>query len=322
MNLKTIAEELSGRVRGRVALDHPLAGLTTYRLGGPAALYLEPEDADDVAALADVLRDADGSVPVLPMGRGSNMVISDKGFEGIVVRLGMKFAWIRAKAGDGASASTGMTAGASTSLPLLANWAARRSLTGMEFAVAIPGSVGGGVRMNAGAHGTEIADSLESVQLFDLIERRITSLEASELGLSYRRSNLTADQVVLDATFELVPAEDAEIRARMESYRRHRAETQPGAVQNAGSVFKNPEGDSAGRLVEAAGLKGFRVGTVAVSELHANFFVAEDGGRAQDVYNLVHLVRARVKETFGVDLEPEIRFVGTFDEPAHSRGAS
>jgi UDP-N-acetylmuramate dehydrogenase len=119
-----------------------------------------------------------------------------------------------------------------------------------------------------------------------------------------------------------VPAEEADIKARMDSYRRHRAETQPGALQNAGSVFKNPDGDSAGRLVEAAGLKGFRVGSVAVSELHANFFVAEDGGRAQDVYDLVHLVRDRVKETFGVDLEPEIRFVGAFDEPAHSRGVS
>jgi UDP-N-acetylmuramate dehydrogenase len=318
MNLKTIATELSGRVRGRVALDHPLAGLTTYRLGGPAALYFEPEDVDDVATLADVLRDVDERVAVLPMGRGSNMVISDQGFEGIVVRLGMKFAWIRAKAGDGASAATGMTAGASTSLPLLANWAARRSLTGMEFAVAIPGSVGGGVRMNAGAHGTEISDTLESVQLFDLVERRLAILGVAELGLTYRRSNLTPDQVVLDATFGLRPADESDIRERMEAYRRHRAETQPGAVQNAGSVFKNPEGDSAGRLVEAAGLKGFRVGTVSVSELHANFFVAEDGGRAQDVYELVHLVRNRVKETFGVDLEPEIRFVGPFDEPAHS----
>ncbi|MGH2809081.1 MAG: UDP-N-acetylmuramate dehydrogenase [Actinomycetota bacterium] len=319
MNLKAIANEWAGRVRGRVALDHPLAGLTTYRLGGPAALYLEPEDADDVAALADVLHDAGEHVPLLPMGRGSNMVISDQGFDGIVIRLGMKFAWIRAKAGDGAAA-TGMIAGASTSLPLLANWAARRSLTGMEFAVAIPGSVGGGVRMNAGAHGTEISDTLESVQLFDLVEHRIATLGAGDLGLSYRRSNLTSDQVVLDATFDLTPGDEADIRDSMETYRRHRVETQPGALQNAGSVFKNPEGDWAGRLVEAAGLKGFRVGTVAVSELHANFFVAEDGGRAQDVYDLVYLVRARVQELFGVDLEPEIRFVGMFEAPERSRG--
>ena len=320
MNLQTLGKELQARARGRVALDYPLAGLTTYRLGGPAAVYLEPVDLFDIEILASLLREAKVDYPVLAMGRGSNVVVSDRGFRGIVVRLGMTFSWIApAETTDGPI--EGMTAGASTPLPMLANWAARRGLTGMEFAIAIPGSVGGGIRMNAGAHGGEMADTLTSVRLFDLDDLAIATRQAGELGLEYRRSGLGERQIVLDATFSLTSADRSEIRDRMETYRRHRAETQPGAVQNAGSVFKNPPGDAAGRLVEAAGLKGFRVGGAAVSDLHANFFVAEDGSASQDVFELVHAVKARVKEAFGVDLEPEIRFVGEFDEPAVAGGS-
>ena len=309
MTPKEIAARLSAATRGRVATEYPLAGLTTYRLGGPAAVYFEPVDADDVAALGAIMAEIDA--PVLPMGRGSNVVVSDRGYPGIVLRLGVSFSWIEPLL-DGGSV-VGMTAGASTPLPLVANWAARRSLAGMEFAVAIPGSVGGGVRMNAGAHGQEIGSTLRSVRLFDLTAPGLRTVDVAELGLAYRRSGVAESQVVLDATFELEPADESEIRDRMESYRRHRAETQPGAVQNAGSVFKNPPGDSAGRLVEAVGLKGFRVGGAAVSDLHANFFVADTGARAQDVFELVHAVRERVRAAFGIELEPEIRFVGDFD---------
>lgn len=319
MNLRTLGKELEARARGRVAFDYPLAGLTTYRLGGPAAVYLEPVDLFDIEILGSLLRESMQDVPVLAMGRGSNVVVSDRGFPGIVVRLGMTFSWIAPTETEGGSIE-GMTAGASTPLPMLANWGARRGLTGMEFAIAIPGSVGGGIRMNAGAHGGEMADTLDSVRLFDLDEPAIATRRAPELALQYRRSGLSERQIVLDATFSLTPGDPDEVRARMDAYRRHRAETQPGAVQNAGSVFKNPPGDAAGRLVDAAGLKGFRVGGAAVSDLHANFFVAEDGSASQDVFELVHAVRARVKEVFGVELEPEIRFVGEFDEPAVAGG--
>jgi UDP-N-acetylmuramate dehydrogenase len=166
--------------------------------------------------------------------------------------------------------------------------------------------------MNAGAHGRAIGDSLHSATIFSLDRLVLERRAAASLGLSYRRSDLTANDVVVEARFELSAAPEAEVRERMESYRRHRAQTQPGAVQNAGSVFKNPPGDAAGRLVEAAGLKGFRVGGAAVSELHANFFVAGPGASAQDVYDLVSAVKARVLEAFGVTLEEEIRFVGAF----------
>jgi UDP-N-acetylmuramate dehydrogenase len=223
--------------------------------------------------------------------------------------------WIR---GDGSKVS----AGAATSLPLLANWAARRSLSGLEFTVGIPGSVGGGVRMNAGAHEGSISDTLEAVQLFDLPTGRLEERPAAALGLSYRHSDLKPTEVVAEATFVLQPDDATAIRARMDRYRKHRSDTQPGALQNAGSTFKNPPGDSAGRLVEAAGLKGHRVGGAAVSELHANFFIASEEASAQDVFDLVHDVRARVRQRFGVELEPEVRFVGPFEGSPDRAGAA
>lgn len=166
--------------------------------------------------------------------------------------------------------------------------------------------------MNAGAHGGEIVDTLSRATVFDLRDGSLAERTSSSLGMRYRHSKLTDDQVVLDATFELSSDREAAVRARIEAYRKHRAETQPGALQNAGSTFKNPPGDSAGRLVDASGLKGHRVGGVSVSRLHANFFIAEEGATAQQVFDLVHEVRRLVSERTGVELEPEVRFVGTF----------
>lgn len=307
-----LAAALQDAVRGRVIENQPLAALNTYRLGGAARLYVEPEDAEDLVVLGRVLRSHD-HVEVVPLGRGSNVVISDSGFDGIVLRIANAFSWIHA-AGD-----RGLRAGAATSLPLLANWTSRRALAGLEFTVGIPGSVGGAVRMNAGAHGQEVKDHLRAASVFSLDALVLEERPASSLGLRYRGSELSERDIVLDATFELVPDEAAAIRKRIETYRKHRAQTQPGALSNAGSVFKNPPGDSAGRLVEAAGLKGFSVGGARVSELHANFFVAQDGASAQDVFDLVHEVRRRVRDASRVELVPEIRFVGRF-EPARRVG--
>jgi UDP-N-acetylmuramate dehydrogenase len=166
--------------------------------------------------------------------------------------------------------------------------------------------------MNAGAHGTDVSATLNSVQILDLSSGAVETRRASSLGLSYRHSELASSALVLEARFDLRHGERDLVRERIESFRRHRAATQPGALQNAGSVFKNPPGDSAGRLVEAAGLKGFRVGGAVVSDLHANFFLASEDASAQDVFDLVNAVRDRVAEEFGVLLEPEIRFAGAF----------
>jgi UDP-N-acetylmuramate dehydrogenase len=321
----SLAQRLAVEIKGGVERGFPLAPLTTYRLGGPAAVYVEPSETGDLAAACRVLRDAAPGAPILALGRGSNLVVSDRGWPGVVIRLGPgAFSWIRpwGDASDSAGGhDDGLVAGASTSLPLLANWAARRSLSGLEFLIAIPGSVGGAVRMNAGAHGRDVATHLTGVRIFDIQRIEVEERAAGELGFAYRRSNLTERHLVLEAAFALDRADGAEVRARIDQYRRHRAATQPGAVQNAGSVFKNPPGDHAGRLVEAAGLKGYRVGGASVSELHANFFIADDGARAQDVFDLVKVIRARVKEVFDIELEPEIRFAGEFEAHSGATGA-
>jgi UDP-N-acetylmuramate dehydrogenase len=301
-----LARELRAALEGRVETDRPLAPLTTYRVGGPARLYVEPGSVADLDALARVLARAGDDVAVLALGRGSNVVVSDRGWPGIVVRLGPRFSWIE-------SAPHGLRTGAATPLPALANWTARRGLAGLEFTIAIPGSVGGAVRMNAGAHGGAIAHHLLSARVFDLRARAVAERPAAELGLAYRVSNVVDGDVVLDATFALEEVDRPAVRARIERFRAHRARTQPGALQNAGSVFKNPPGDHAGRLVDAAGLKGKRVGAVVVASLHANFFLARDGATAQDVFDLVRAVRDRVRAACGVELEPEIRFAGAFE---------
>lgn len=308
-----LADELRAVLAGPVARDEPLARFTTYRLGGAAAVYVEPAHEEDVLKMARVLSKA-GDIKVLAIGRGSNLVISDQGWPGVAVRLGAGFSYVE-------GADGGLKAGGGTALPLLANWAARRGLAGMEFTIAIPGTVGGAVRMNAGAHGRAIKDSLRSASIYDLTAATLEERSASDLDLSYRHSNVTDTDLVLGAVFALAEADPATVKERMESYRKHRAETQPGAVQNAGSVFRNPPGDVAGRLVEATGLKGFRVGGAKVSELHANFFIAGEGSTAQDVYDLVGEVARRVRDAQGVDLIPEIRFVGTFQGHAGRMGS-
>lgn len=308
--LKDLPEILvEAGIQGRCETDFPLARFTTYRLGGPAALYFEPATDGDLETLGQTLKGSGlSATPMLVLGRGSNLVISDAGFPGIVIRLGAAFSWARPE-NEGVVA-----AGSAMSLPQLANFTARRGLAGLEWAISIPGSVGGGVRMNAGAHGGEIKDHLISSTVWSMDRLHVEERLVGDLGMTYRRTTLTESDVVLSARFGLVREDEASIRSRMEGYRKHRAQTQPGALQNAGSVFKNPEGGSAGRLVEDAGLKGFRIGGARVSELHANFFIADEGAAAQDVFDLVAAVKTKVLERSGVQLQTEIRFVGEFRE--------
>ena len=325
MKLSEIAERLRDRVKGRVAADLGLARFTTYRLGGAAALFVEPADVEDLEAIGRVLRDAELTnerMPVLVLGRGSNLLVSDTGFPGLVVRMAAGFSWIHPWAPEGSTKAYGLVAGAATSQPQVANWSARRGLAGFEWAIAIPGSIGGAVRMNAGAHGGSMSDRLVSATVWNMNTFELEERTHADLGFGYRHSALGPLDLVVDARLALTPDDPEAIKGRLDAYRRHRAETQPGALQNAGSTFKNPPGDSAGRLVEAAGLKGFSVGGVSVSELHANFFVASEGATAQDVHDLVFAVRDRVRDTFGIELEPEVRFVGGFKSRTGSAGAA
>ncbi len=280
--------------------DAPFGELTTYRVGGRAALSVIAADLADLATVTRVRQET--GVDVVVMGRGSNTLVADRGFDGLLVMLGEGFATIEIE-------GTTVRAGGAASLPVVARTTATAGLRGFEWAVGVPGSVGGAVRMNAGGHGSDMAAVLERVRAMDLESGKDVVVPATELDLGYRRSALTATDVVVWAELGLRRGDAAEAEEEIAAIVRWRRANQPGG-QNAGSVFTNPAGDSAGRLVDATGLKGFRIGTARVSEKHANFIQADDGGSADDVLALMRAVVDRVRDKHGVVLQPEVRLVG------------
>lgn len=292
---------------GRVWRDVRLGSLTTYKLGGPARFYIEIAEEEELPGLAAAL--AADPVPVLVIGRGSNLVISDQGWPGLAIRFGFAFTEI----GVGPEPDCVVTAGAATTLPRLARETVNLGRGGLEFYVGIPGSVGGAVHTNAGGHGSETADWLISARIFDLEASQFRTLSSQELDFQYRSSNLRPTDVVVAADFRTEPAGVEEGQAQLREITRWRRANQPGGTLNAGSVFRNPEGDAAGRVIDELGLKGFRVGGASVSTKHANFFEAGPEATAQDVYDLVGEIRRRVTEKTGIDLVPEVQFAGPFE---------
>ena len=301
--LERVAERLGPRARRHV----PLGPLTTYRVGGPAELFVTVEDDEALAAVAAAVRAE--RVPTLVVGRGSNLLVADAGFRGVAVQLAGVF---EAVAIDGPT----VTAGGAASLPVVARQTAAAGLTGFEWAVGVPGSIGGAVRMNAGGHGSDMAATLRRVHLVDLVTGEDGWVAAAALDIDYRRSSVRPAQVVARAELGLATGDRAASEATIAEIVRWRRAHQPGG-QNAGSVFTNPPGDSAGRLVEVAGAKGLRIGTAHVSTKHANFIQADEGGSADDIRRLMLAVQARVLAEAGVALHPETRLVGFDDEPLH-----
>ena len=292
---------------GRRATRHaPLGARTTYRVGGLARVLVEVQTEDDLVAVHRALVATGAAVPLLVLGEGSNLLVADAGFPGLVVRLGDGFEWVEV----GASV---VRAGAAAKFPVVARRTAAAGLHGLEWAVGVPGSVGGAIRMNAGGHGSDTAAALSRCRVFDLWTGEATEAGPEGLALGYRTSSVGEGEVVLWAEFALQASDRARAEEAVAEIVRWRRAHQPGG-SNAGSVFTNPVGDSAGRLVEAAGLKGMRVGTAEVSTKHANFIQADEGGSADDVWRLVQHVRAAVAEHSGVVLEPEVRMVG-FSRP-------
>ena len=289
----------SGLVRTNVALER----ITTYKLGGPAEMFAEVNRLADLDLIAAAL--AADPRPVLALGRGSNLVISDEGLAGVVIQLGHEFSRIEV--------SDMVLAGGGAGMPQVARASTRAGRLGLEFLVGIPGSVGGGVRQNAGCFGQEIGDVIVSAVIYDLGQGRPRSVDLTGLGLSYRHSAIGPLELVIGATFRVEPGEPPVGDERMRAITRWRRDNQPGGTLNAGSVFKNPAGDSAGRIIDAVGLKGLAVGGAAVSERHANFFVAMPGAKAIDVYRLVQEVALRVQKATGIVLETEIQFAGVFE---------
>lgn len=302
--------------------DRPLGALTTYRVGGPAAVGVTVRAVDDLGRVADAV--SASGLPVLVVGRGSNLLVSDGGFGGIAVLLDADgFGELSVEDRSGTAA---VRAGAALPLPALARRSVDAGVRGLEWAVGVPGSVGGGVRMNAGGHGSDMAASTVAVEIVELTgpsAGRPRPVDAADLAFGYRRSSIGVAQVVVAAELRAGWGEPGEGRELIRAIVRWRREHQPGG-QNAGSVFTNPppaeDGTprAAGALVEQAGLRGHRLGSACVSPKHANFIQADPGGSADDVHRLLCEVRARVAERLGVVLRTEVRMIGF--EPSTSTG--
>ena len=279
----------------------PLGPFTTYKSGGPARWLADLATQEDLDRL--ISSDIASGLPIMVLGRGSNLVVADGGFPGLVIRLGGDFAKIEIDDHQ-------VSAGSAVPLPRLARATVEAKITGLEFFVGIPGSVGGAVRQNAGCFGTETRDCLLSAEIVDVRTGESRSAGPEELDHSYRNSNVIAAELVTVARFGGRPGSVEEGKAELLRITRWRREHQPGGTLNAGSVFKNPPHISAGELIDTLGLKGLSVGAVSVSERHANFFVAGSTVTSSDIVALVELVKSRVFELSGTMLEPEIQFAG------------
>lgn len=284
----------------RVRQDQPMDRYTSFRIGGPADVVFQPETAQEII-MAQALA-AEDDVPVTVVGCGSNLLVSDDGIRGLVILLGKPFSQIEVQ-GNVIHAQAGARMSA------LANAALANGLTGLEFASGIPGSVGGGVYMNAGAYGGQLSDVIVEVEM--IRDGMVVRVPAEEMDFGYRHSAaMDEGGLIVGATFVLQSGDPAEIRAKMDDLNGRRRDKQPLEYPSAGSVFKRPEGYFAGALIEQAGLKGCRIGGAEVSEKHAGFIVNRGGATAQDVCDLVAHVQKTVQEQFGVWLETEIRFLG------------
>ncbi|WP_200900251.1 UDP-N-acetylmuramate dehydrogenase [Rubrobacter aplysinae] len=288
-------------------LDEPLRRYTAWKIGGPADALLEPDSAGEAErALADA---EENGVPVTVLGGGTNVLVRDGGIRGLVIRLGKQLTGVEFD-GPGGEGGQSVIAEAGVLYPVLANKTAARGLAGLEFATGIPGSVGGAVYMNAGAYGSETRNVLVWADVYRPGEG-VVRMRNAELDLGYRHSILheRPDWTVLRAGYGLTPGDAEDLQARIREYRGQRMSGSP-SKPSCGSTFKRPEGDYPGRVIEAAGLKGTRVGDVEISSVHANYLVNLGGGSSEDALELMRIARETVKERLGIELEPEVRVIG------------
>jgi UDP-N-acetylmuramate dehydrogenase len=297
----------------RVTADADLSAFTTLRVGGPAVALVRAETTADLRAVALVTRTLD--TPWLVIGKGSNLLIADEGWPGVAVVLGRGFRGVEI-------VGHAVLAGAAEPMPALSRRVAHDGLGGLAFGVAIPGTVGGAVRMNAGAHGGEICDVLEWADVARMdAAAAIERWDVQRLGFSYRHSELASDAIVVRAQLRLEAMDADRIAADMAEMRRWRREHQPINEPSCGSVFANPPGDSAGRLIEAAGLKGLQIGGAQVSRRHANFITVRPGAQAADVHEIIRTAQRRVWEMAGVALRTEVVLAGFDLHDTTSSGA-
>jgi len=283
---------------GKMAANVPLAPRTTLGVGGEAAWLFRPSDkANLIAAMPMIPQD----ISLFPLGRGSNVLIADSGIDGLVLDLGgINTLMVEHET---------IKVGAGVRMSKLAQAAANHGLSGLEFMATVPGDLGGGVAMNAGAFGQQVSDVLLSV---DVLHRdgRMTCVSRDALDMRYRYTKLPQGALIVSATFKLETSDAEQIKTTMREMRSKRSDSQPLALPNCGSVFKNPEGDFAARLIENVGLKGEQRGKARISEVHANFIVNEGGASSEDVLHLIRLAKAEVKKQTNIDLEPEVKLLG------------
>jgi UDP-N-acetylmuramate dehydrogenase len=301
-----LAEELSDISGVTVKIAEPLARYTSMKIGGPADYFIE---VTHDAALANLLRVLERNrVEFCLLGNGSNVLISDRGVRGAIIRLAGEF-----KAVEWRDPADGVNVGAAYAVTQLVREAARKGYAGLEFAEGIPGTVGGALYMNAGAYGSEFEKVVDCIEGMSRAGEPMR-VSRQEMTFSYRDSHLPAGTVVTRVGMRLQKGEVTRVGSKVRELTSKRKSTQPSGFPNSGSMFRNPPGDFAGRLIEAAGLKGKRMGQSQISERHANFFVNLGGAKAGEVRRLMKLAQAEVREKFGVELEAEVKFVG--DWPA------
>jgi len=288
---------------GRLRLSEPMSRHTTFRVGGPADYYVEPEDVSQLSAVLHLCRSE--GVPFYILGNGSNLLVGDGGYRGVMIALGDSWAGLSVE-------EDRIRAGAGASLAAVARLACRHGLTGLEFAAGIPGTVGGAMVMNAGAYGSEMAAVVAHARVLSP-DGRVLALPVEELELGYRKSCIPREHyVVLEADFKLQKGQEPAIRQRMEELAVKRRTKQPLEYPSAGSTFKRPEGYFAGKLIQDAGLRGFTVGGAQVSEKHCGFVINRGGATAADILGLCRQVQKQVFEQFGVELELEVKTLGEF----------
>jgi UDP-N-acetylmuramate dehydrogenase len=296
-------DETLQRLFPTAKFDEPLRRYTAWKIGGPADALLEPSSADELIRALSKAREH-GGIPVTVLGGGTNVLVLDGGIRGLTIRLARSLANVK-------TIDTSVVAEAGVLYPVLAKATAGRGLAGLEFGTGIPGTVGGAVYMNAGAYGGETRDFLDWADVYKPETGAVERVSNADLGLSYRRSVLhdRPGWVVLRAAYTLVPGDPEELKARIKEFRAIRMNGSPNRP-SCGSTFKRPEGDFPGRVIEAAGLKGTRVGQIEVSPVHANYFVNHGGGTANDALKLIEHVKETVLATLGVELEMEVEVVG------------
>lgn len=301
MYTKFLEQVTSFMKKEDVKTNEPMSRHTSFRVGGPAKVFLNVRSEEELSKVLQLLRAQ--KLEYFVLGNGSNLLVSDAGYNGVIVHLGEEFADITT---DG----TCIMAGGAAFLGKVARSAMEAGLTGLEFAAGIPGSLGGGVVMNAGAYGGELSQVITSVRAMNAVGN-IIRLEKEELLLGYRTSIFKQQPyIILQVTMELNPGNKDEILEKMNEYNKQRQEKQPLEYPSAGSTFKRPEGYFAGKLIMDAGLRGFSVGGAQVSEKHCGFVINKDQATAEDIQNLMNEVVKRVKEKFDVELEPEVIFLG------------